>query len=246
MTFRLAALLQVALLAGCIVDYQMRVNRFISPEAQGRPGAGQAQASYVGAHELFVIDTFSLARIPPAEFDGTTRMLDVSAAVGLGERWDIGIRQGFPDASLGVGGKYQFLGEPRLRAKEGNFSLAGTLAPALYLFEAYTGPDTIDGQVWSLDTSLVAGYRLGDNVMVYGGPFYAYHALDSDVTVNGIERGFSGHGNQFGANLGLRFEWRHFAVMVEGAWSQARWDGVQDDVATFGVSFAGLWGKPKP
>ena len=57
--------------------------------------------------------------------------------------------------------------------------------------------------------------------------------------------GFSGHGNQFGVNLGLRFEWQYFAVMVEGAWSQARWDSAQDDVASLGISFAGLWGKAK-
>jgi len=245
MILRGVVLVLGALAAGCIVDYQMRVNRFISPEAQGRPGAGQFQTSYVGAHELFVIDTFSLARIPPAEFHGTTRMLDLAATVGLGERWDIGLRYGLPDVSLGVGGKYQFLGEPRLRAKEGNFSLAGTLAPGIYLFEGYSGNDSIDGQFWSLDTSLVAGYRLGDNVMVYGGPFYAYHALDSDITFSGADRGFSGHGNQFGVNLGLRFEWQYFAVMVEGAWSQARWDSARDDVLSLGISLAALWGKAK-
>jgi hypothetical protein len=245
MILRPAALLLGALLAGCVVDYQMRVNRFISPEAQGRLGAGQFQTALVGAHELFVVDTFDLAQIPPAKFDGTTRMLDMAAAVGLGERWDIGLRYGLPDVSLGVGGKYQFLGEPRLRAKEGNFSLAGTLAPALYLVEAHTGGDTFDGNFWSLDTSLVAGYRLGDNVLVYGGPFYTYHALDSDVTVGGIDRGFSGNGNQFGVNLGLRFEWRYFAFMVEGAWSEARWDSARDDVASLGISFAALWGKAK-
>ncbi len=245
MILRPAALLLGVLLAGCVVDYQMRANRFISPEAQGRLGAGQFQAAYSGAHDLEVIETFNLSQIPPARFDGSTHMLDFGVAVGLGERWDIGLRQGLPDASLALGGKYQFLGEPRLRAKKGNVSLAGTLAPAIYLFEANTGADTIDGQIWSLDTSLVAGYRLADNVMVYGGPFYAYHALDSDVTVNGVGRGFSGSGNQFGAHVGLRFEWRYFAVMAEGAWSQADWEGVRDDVATFGISLSALWGQAK-
>ncbi|MHC4973654.1 MAG: hypothetical protein ACYTG3_15120 [Planctomycetota bacterium] len=245
MILRPAALLLGALLAGCIVDYQMRTNRFISPEAQGRLGAGQFQSAYVGAHELFVVNTFNLAQIPPAEFHGSTHMLDLGASVGLGERWDIGLRQGLPDGSLAVGGKYQFLGEPRVRAKQGNFSLAGTLAPALYLFNGETPGENFDGRFWSLDTSLIAGYRLGDNVMVYGGPYYTYHALDSDITVNGVERGFSGHGNQFGVNLGLRFEWRFFAVMVEGAWSEARWDSARDDVATLGISLAALWGKAK-
>jgi hypothetical protein len=86
MILRFAALLLGPLFAGCIIDYQMRVNRFISPEAQGKLGAGQFQTSYVGAHELFVIDAFSLAQIPPAEFHGTTRMLDLSAddVVSLG------------------------------------------------------------------------------------------------------------------------------------------------------------------
>jgi hypothetical protein len=227
------------------LELEIGPGRMGVPEAQGRLGAGQFATSLTGAHEVFLVDDLSLAQVDPATFHGTTRMLEGSAAVGLGERWDLGVRQGFPDASFGIGGKYQFLGEPRLRAKEGSFSLAGTLAPALYLFDAHYGTDTIDGQIWSLDTSLVAGYRLGDNVMVYGGPFYAYHALDSDVTVNGIGRGFSGRGNRFGANLGLRFEWRYFALMVEGAWSQARWDGAQDDVVALGMSFAALWGEAK-
>jgi len=245
MTIHRAALLLGAVLAGCVIDYQMRVNRFISPEAQGRLGAGQVATSLPDAHDVDLVAGLPVGEIDPARFDGTTRLFDLSAAVGLGERWDLAVRQGFPDASFGVGGKYQFLGEPRLRAKEGNFSLAGTLAPGLYLFEANYGDDNIDGLIWSVDTSLVAGYRLADNVLIYGGPFYAYHALDSDITVNNFERGLSGHGNQFGANLGVRFEWRYFAVTVEGAWSQARWDSVQDDVAVLGLSLAVLWGKPK-
>lgn len=85
MILRPAILLSGALLSGCIVDYQMRTNRFISPEAQGKLGAGQFQTAHVGAHEVFVIDTLSLGQIPPAEFRGSTHMLDLGASVGLGE-----------------------------------------------------------------------------------------------------------------------------------------------------------------
>jgi len=88
MILRGAVLLLGLTAAGCIVDYRMRTNRFISPEAQGRLGAGQLQTALVGAHELIVIDTLSLDRVPPAEFSGPTHLLDLAATVGLGERWD--------------------------------------------------------------------------------------------------------------------------------------------------------------
>lgn len=34
-------------------------------------------------------------------------------------------------------------------------------------------------------------------------------------------------------------------ISAEGAWSRAEWDGVRDDVASFGISLVALWGKAR-
>ena len=49
----------------------------------------------------------------------------------------------------------------------------------------------------------------------------------------------SGQGDQFGVNLGLRFETKYFAASCEGVWSEARWDDDRDSHFAFGIAFTG-------
>jgi len=235
----LGGFLATALLAACSVHYPMRTSRFISPEAQGRAGAGTGSLSTSWAHDVEILADVGSSETD-AEFDGRVGAVQLGGHFGVSDRWDLFFQSVAPFGAYYFGAKYQFLGEPRLYAERGNFSLAGTLAPGFAPIEVEAGADKFDGIVWIGDASLIAGYRLTDGLLLYGGPFYSYQTLNANRSP---EADFSGHGHSFGANLGLRYEWKQVAVDVEGIWSEGRWDDDSDTQVgvAFGVHF--FWGR---
>jgi hypothetical protein len=234
--------LLVVVAAGCSHELRMRANRFISPEAQGRGGGGQVQFQTSSAHVL------ELAEFPsdvgqPATFLEADRTYDMATSLGLGSRVDIGVLYGFPDVSAAMGGKVQFLGAGRHKSKPGNFSLAGTLAPALnfYTSDISGEGDKLNRYMWGVDTSLIAGYRVAKPVLLYGGPFYTYYSAREDYTLNGVDARVDSTGNRIGVNFGVRLEWKFMALSLEAAWSSADWEGVGDDLFALGGAFAFYW-----
>jgi hypothetical protein len=106
--------------------------------------------------------------------------------------------------TMGIRAKYQFLGEPASRAKAGNLSLA---------LDAGFGKTDITQSLTHryaynlLDTALIAGYRLDDTILLYGGPYFSRYLTSSDApeAVDVLQQG---------ANLGLRFQFRRHASLA--------------------------------
>lgn len=232
------------LYGGCAVEYGMRIHRFESPEAQGRAGSGGVTFGVPTVHALVIDDWFEADPLDPdtVRFDGENRAFDIGCDIGVAERWDVTLKTGLPYLPFAVGGKYQIFGQPRATATPGNVSLAATVAPGLYTFDEYAGGRTAEGYIGSLDASLIAGYRITDWLLAYGGPYATYHdAFDVEIRDAGEKIKRSGDGRQLGVHLGLRFEAKHFVAMVEAAWSDARWEGLQDDAFALGVTIGFQW-----
>lgn len=139
---------------------------------------------------------------------------------------------------------WQYSGDFAGQAKAGNFSQALVLGYGLHKDHGAFGDASVvvdantslswDQSTKSLDIGWVAGYRLNDDWLLYGGPFVVKHDIDMssrfrqpgdyDDTIN-PKRKF--YGNQLGANIAAQYEFFHrMSLNLELVTAKYRMDGV--------------------
>jgi hypothetical protein len=234
--FRAAFASGLLVLSACAhpITTHLTANRFDSPEAAGKLGAGDIHGGFESG-PLFTITPDSTVNPPDfsrAGFSHTDLDGFLAGDLGLLDQLDVGLKLRFNNTTLGQI-KYQFLGEPRLSAKEGNFSLAASFAGGgathnstnteeFALGTPITATDTLTET--DLDAAVIGGYRLQDVLLIYGGPFWTRRSYSGNISQTGGATGtypFNGIIQQFGMNVGLQANFNRGIARVEGAGSRA-------------------------
>jgi hypothetical protein len=117
---------------------------------------------------------------------------DLASYAGINDSMDIYLDTQYGTPLLRA--KYQMLGDPASRARAGNLSLAidGGIG-----FAPFDGLKGLEQNAY--DAALIGGYRITDNVLIYGGPFYSrYDYKDA----NGPS---TARVESSGSNIGIRF-----------------------------------------
>jgi len=106
--------------------------------------------------------------------------------VALDDRWDVGFR--IPLGSpLRLHLKYQLFGKPESLAEKGQFSGAIDLGAGFFRGqETQAGKGGIKSATLLItdvyfDLALLGGWRASDNILLYGGPSYAFHNVSAEV-----------------------------------------------------------------
>ncbi len=160
----------------------------------------------------------------------------LSVAKGIAFQYNAALRRG--------SAIWQYSGEHAGQAKTGNFSQALVLGYGLHKDQGAFGDAafTVDENTslsWqqsteSVDLGWVAGYRLNDDWLLYGGPFIVKHHIDmssrfrqpghDQETIN-PQRKF--HGNQVGGNIAAQYKFtRGMTLDLELVSAKYRMDGV--------------------
>lgn len=223
-------------LAGCesTPEVKPRMARFDSPEVNSQPFHFNITAGSDSSNQI------AINKNKKSERDNTLRF---SAVMTLGKGFEARfVDNGENQVSL----KYQMLGAPLEQKKTGNLSLAGSLG---YIWAKRSESPTKQYNDWSMeqksyDLSLIAGYRLNRQAILYGSVFYQngdvdgkyylfeHYDVEQNVTINEgcgwnktcVASYFSDKGNAYGLSLALEYEvltW--LAVTGEVVHHRAEW-----------------------
>ena len=210
--------------SGCALNVNLNANRFESPETRGERFASSVGVATTGSNQL--------VPAPSPTWNRSNASLLAGANLGLFERLDIGLKVPWNGPFLLLA-KYQLLGAPELQAQSGNFSVAltagaGTALPSGTLTDPATGTNSHYGLSSAMfDFALIAGKRIAETFMIYGGPFVSTFNYSGTLEpAGGTASGFNGDATQGGANLGLQLDSVLGAIMIEEAWTLASVSGV--------------------
>ena len=123
-----ASCLAFLLFSSCALPIHSRTvaNRFDSPEASGGLTKGHAEGGVEGGEDYYI--TADATQVPVNLSNPYFQRSDwdafLSGGLGVMDRMDVDVKIHFNSDSV-IQAKYQFLGDTRIHAKEGNFSLAG-------------------------------------------------------------------------------------------------------------------------
>jgi hypothetical protein len=249
------------LLSACTsVISKLPVTRLDSPEVVGET-AKLGGALGVGSTRDVVLSSDASSRPPdvthPSVADGGEALGKVG--VGIWKKFEVGLRGGLLlNTPWTLSGKFQILGEPALSAKAYNFSLAVTAALG-YGNQKNSGDQRgvfgPGGYKWKSeintyvqDYAVIAGYRLTDTVLIYGGGYYSSYRLggnvhddrSDDATSPAADYSISGTGQNYGANLGFQFFFgKGFYGAVEGTTSTFQWTSLNSETDVY---FGGVLG----
>jgi hypothetical protein len=223
----IAGSLVVLTTAACnSISTNLPASRFESPEVPGhlrwRVGGGAGTDQQV----TFTDD----ASNRPVTFVNAVSLIPefplVRGSLGLSDRFEIGVRYGFPSVFLAKA-KFQILGEAADLASKGNMSLAVTAgAGADYTSRSGSQEGTFGpgGYGWSAssttsiyDFSIIAGVRPSDNLLVFASPFVSTYGINGSINQAASDNGQSpaanypliGNGVSYGGSLGLEFFFGH-------------------------------------
>src|SRR6185437_5476049 len=177
---KILVLSALPLAAGCAhpITTHLPANRFDSPEAAGVRFKGDIAAGLEGGNQWDI--TQDLDQSPPSfanpGFDTSQADAVMTGDLGLLDRLDVGLKVRFDTTSLAEV-KYQILGDPRVTAKDGNFSLAVTAAGGTGTRDENNQTSLQDSGVVANDTitetdmdfALIGGYRPSDLALLYSG-----------------------------------------------------------------------------
>jgi hypothetical protein len=204
-------LASVVLGTGCAISTNLPANRLETPETYGESLALGADLGVQGGNSLQFSDDYHATPITDTPVYVRSNLgLKLGATIGVLRRLDFGLKLGLNTNSM-LQAKLQLLGEHQRDAGEGNFSLAITGAVG-YAGAEESGTDLFDSQVdsYSLDSymfdgAVIAGYRVLDGVLIYGGPFVQRYEIDIAHELDGMSYGYAGTTYQSGANLGFGY-----------------------------------------
>jgi hypothetical protein len=215
----LALLLTAA--SSCAINMKMQGNRFESSEVYGKT-AFRIKTAYTGQSntELTPDDTL----YPPTTSNpdvGPNHTVIIGAGLGIKDRVEIGV-----DTNWVGKAKFQLLGDPKIRATEGNFSLAvvGSLG-----FFSYDKSDTglfssqeykVHFENTNYGGQLVAGYRVDRLVNLYAGPFVERGDYTGTYETVGVSKtDFKGSALNRGGVIGIEIGSPRCTGIIEAAWN---------------------------
>jgi len=138
------------------------------------------------------------------------------------------------ESDFHVGVKYQFYGEHSEQSIRGNLSQAFTIG-----YESNETNESFNASTfWQHDTNIydvawVIGYKVLDNSIIYGGPFYQWGDLDGDkkilLTNSTNLKELNSTGNMIGANIAFEHRFS-FGLGLAGEYviSKLNWDGFKE------------------
>ena len=223
-------------LCGCALGFNMNANRFDSPETRGeRFKAHVEPLNLTGSNTLLVVPdlTATPIQINAPGFDRSSVSYRLSGGVGVFEDLDVDLKLSWNGPAM-LQAKYQILGAHELQTRSGNIGLAITGAAGFALpggdaNNPVTGlSGRYDLQYTSYDFALIAGARVAETFMLYGGPFITSVGYSGKLTQNGasaVSFPISGNAVQSGANLGVQFDSVLTSITLEEAWALASASG---------------------
>jgi len=244
---RLASLTTILILfsvfSSCALPVHSRTvaNRFDSPEASGALAKGHVEAGMEGGEDYFITGDATAVPVNLSSpfFERSDWDAFVSAGMGITDHLDIDVKVHFNSDSI-VQAKYQFLGDSRLDAKEGNFSLAGTVGlggssnSESSLGDDSTASDTMTSSDYEF--AVIGGYRFNDHGLVYTSPYFIKRNFSGTITQsNNTNVGFAGNLDVWGECLGVQVEIARATLKFEYAAAFTSAMGMK----TFG-SFGGI------
>lgn len=230
--------------SSCAVSMKMQGNRFESSEVYGKT-AFRLKTGYAGQSDVQLTDDFTL--VPPNTANPLvepTHELIVGGSLGIQDRLEIGL-----DTNSVGKAKLQILGEPKIRAGEGNLSLAvvGTFGYRSWdksdtgLFSTQEYKSHIENTTYG--GQLVVGYRPDPILNLYAGPFIERGTYNGSYEVVNVSKSnYDGKGLNKGAVIGLEIGSPRVTGMLEAAWNHTNsagskasfWVGGAQIIVSFG------------
>jgi hypothetical protein len=248
----LGGILALGLLPGCATEIKINqaVNRFDSPEVEGRRAKLDIGAGIAGTNQFVVSPDIAAQPLvtDPVRYQ-REEGLRADGTIGISDRLDFSLKLSTNTPNT-IQFKYQLLGDPQNVAKKGNFAFAVSAAGG-YEHDSHDGDNQpvfdssptitahFDQDVYVLDTAAIFGYRLVDELLLYTGAFYTktMYSGTVDQTMNGGTSHFHYEGDawQPGMNLGLEIDPGSWIIRIEAAWAHARAGRQQTSEPQFGV-----------
>lgn len=164
-------------LASCSTYLRTSGSRMISPEAHGKLGKGTFDLARIQGSKQYQMDFSGSSTKVPLNSDGVTYGYSMSGELGILKRLDLYLLPSFVMSPTLFGIKFQFLGDSRAEAKQGNFSASISAAGGSSRQErkdAEDDADIFDGRVDKIDVqmdhqeiSLTTGYRWTEHLVHY-------------------------------------------------------------------------------
>jgi hypothetical protein len=229
--FRIGVLAIAMMAPSCGINTHLPASRLESPETYGRAMAFGIDVGVQGSNSLGLTSDYTISPVDTDTPSYSRSRSDVKLGVGVGvaERFDLAVKTAW-DSPFQLQGKYQLLGDSRGKAREGNSSLAVTAAIGNH---AQSGSsDGLSGDeessyemtAYMADGAAIAGYRLSDAALVFGGPFIQKYWISGTHVLDGApERAYDLDAHQYGVNIGVGFTiYEKFELMIEAVFAESR------------------------
>jgi|GEM_PF-4938765 len=226
---KLPLLMAVVLLSGCAITVNMPVNRFETPETQGDQKFF-VEGGTQGSNKVIIVNDITLAAldVESPSFERSNVGAIFGGGFGILPRLDLGIRL-LGNAPAQFKAKYQIMGNGRASAAPEQFSLAVSAAVGSSSSSQSRSATSISARsstdFFTLDGSLIGGYRFNESTLVYSSVFYTNTSVDGSITQtpsNNITT-FQGAAIQRGANLGVELSAKKVGLMAELGFGFARY-----------------------
>jgi hypothetical protein len=182
-------------LTSCASYIHTPQNRMISPEAQGKFLSGAIDLRLSSTKEDEWSFTNNDTKRP---FDGERDIYKISGMIDLGllNRLDLVYLDYLSGSTVGIIGlKVQVLGDSRMKAKKGNFSLSlfaggGANSDTISnssndLSNLTSNVDKLEYDVDHEDLGVIIGYRWSDSFLHYANAYYFHENINGKVTTDG-------------------------------------------------------------
>lgn len=250
-----ASFLAFLFFSSCALPIHSRTvaNRFDSPEASGGLAKGHVEGGVEGGQDYYI--TADATQVPVDLSSPFFQRSDwdafLSGGLGLTARLDVDLKIHFNSDSI-IQAKYQFLGDTRVHAKEGNFSLAGTMglggssnadAGLGTAFESTT-PTTASMSSSDYEFAVIGGYRFNDHGLLYTSPYFIKRNYSGTVfQANGTNADFSGNIDIWGEAVGIQIDENRLSMKFEYAGAFTSANGMKTFGSFGGLAIGFFWGQ---
>ncbi len=167
----------LTLLSGCATKYMLPGNRFLTPETQGKTFESQFEIQQASASRGTI--DLSNASTDNALLYSDEKKAGYLYSTSLLEQIDFFWSTVASGNSM-LGGKYQILGSSRT-AKGAGHKIAVSVAFGGNKHKI-EGSDTIEFNLKGKEFSLIHGFRINENVLLYDALSYSQYSFDGTVT----------------------------------------------------------------
>lgn len=229
-------------------------NRFDTPEVIGKTKIHINPVAIEGGYSVEL--TKDYVKTPPNTDNpriNYSPIYRLEAGASLGSHFEIELQLHANTPAMFVF-KYQFLGEPKVSAKQGNFSAAltagGGISTPVDVKTNFSSSNSYDNNInyYAIDAALLVGYRALDGLVIYAGPYYKPYFFDGNISqYSGSDRNtrtlisevtFNGRLTTYGASLGVQvMPTEKLHIKVEAAYTLIKAGPVRKSALSPGFQF---------